>query len=63
MPLEVVDLLHDLAEHFRAVLRRIAVFDETNLDVEFELVPDDLVVEPVREGGLRIDDFLYLFRH
>lgn len=52
--LEILHLIHDLLEYRRAVLGRIAVLDEADL----ELVTHILVVQPVGKGGFHIDDLL-----
>ena len=59
--LEVLYLLHHLAENLRAVLRWIAVLDEADFNVKLELIADVLVVEPVGEGGFGVDEFLDFF--
>ena len=45
--LEVLDLFHDLAEGLWTMLRRITIFNQANFNIEFKLVPDHLVVEPI----------------
>lgn len=55
--LEILHLLHDLAEHFRAVLGRITVLNEANLDFQFQLVADVLIVQPIGERGFCVDNF------
>ena len=56
--LKILDLFHDLPEHLRAILGRVSIFDQADLDVELELVTDDLVVKPICKGGLGINDLL-----
>ena len=36
------------------------MFDQTDLHVEFELIPDNLVVEPVGKRGLAVNNLLHL---
>ena len=47
---EILHLVHHLFENLRAVLRRITVFDKTNLNIKFQLVTDILIIEPIRKG-------------
>ena len=59
--LEVFYLLHDFAEDFGAILRRIAVFDQADFYIEFELIPYDLIVEPIGERGFGVNNLFDLF--
>ena len=52
--LKVLDLLHNLTEYLGAILRMIAVFDQANLDIKFELIADDLIVKPIGKGRFGI---------
>ena len=45
-----------------AILRGVAVLNQAHFDVKFELVSDDLIVEPIGEQRLRVDNLL-VFRH
>ena len=54
--LEILHLLHYLAEHFWSVLWRIAMLDKTNLDVLFQLVTNALVIEPIGKGRFCINN-------
>ena len=47
--LKVLDLLHNFSEHLRAVLRWIAILDEAYFDIKFELIADNLIIEPIGE--------------
>ena len=57
MLLDVLNLLHNFSENLGAVLRWVSIFNQTNLDVKFELVAYNLVVEPICKRGLRINNF------
>ena len=59
---EVFNLLHYFPENFGAVLRWIAVLNQTNFDVKLQLVADNLIVKPVGKRGFCIDNFLDLLR-
>ena len=58
--LKILHLLHYLPEYLRAILRRVAILDQTYLYIEFELIPDDLIVKPIRKRGFCVDDLLDL---
>ena len=45
--LEIFNLLHDLTEHFGAVLRWVSVFYKADFDIHFEGVAHILIIEPV----------------
>lgn len=42
--LKILNLFHNLAEHLGAILRRITVFNQANLDIKFKLVSNILIV-------------------
>jgi hypothetical protein len=46
---EILHLFHDLAENFRTILRRIAILYQTDLNIKFQLVPNNLIIEPICE--------------
>ena len=51
--LEILHLLHHLPEHLRAILRRITILYQANLDIKFQLITDNLVVQPVGKRRFR----------
>ena len=58
--LEVLHLIHYLTKYFWCILRRIAILHQTNLDVQFQLFSNPLIIQPVSKWWFRINDFLYL---
>ena len=60
MFLEILYLLHDLAEYLGAVLRRVAIFHKADLNIQFQLISDILIIEPVGKRGFCVYDFFDL---
>ena len=54
--LEILHLLHYFTEHFWRVPWRIAILNQANLDVLFQLVTHTLVIEPIGKGRFCIND-------
>ena len=57
---EVLHLLHYFAENFRAILRRITIFNEADFNIKFQLISDNLIVQPVGKGRFKFNDFFNL---
>ena len=45
--LEILNLVHHLAEHLWGVLWRIAILDEANLDFLLQVFPYNRIIQPI----------------
>ena len=45
--LKVFYLFHYLAENLGAVLRWVSIFDQAYLNIKFQLIPHDLIIQPI----------------
>lgn len=54
---EVFHLFHCFTKYLPAILRRIPILYQANLDIKFQLIQDDLVVQPVITRRFCINDF------